>query len=245
MVIALYSDIHANYEALAACLAHANDHGADQHVFLGDLVGYGADSQAVLDAVAQRAAEGAIVIKGNHDEAIERHPRYMNESAQASIEHARATLTDSHKKLLASLPLIVREGRMCYVHASAAQPQRWDYVDSPSAAVKSVNAALTQYTFSGHVHDQTLYYERAGVMTVFRPTPGTAIPVPRHRRYHVIVGSVGQPRDRNPAAAYALFDVEHERLTFHRVAYNHFAAAKRIRDAGLPEGLAYRVERGI
>ena len=82
-------------------------------------------------------------------------------------------------------------------------------------------------------------------MSAFVPRLDTAIPVRESRRWVAIVGSVGQPRDRNPAAAYATFDTERREITFHRVAYDHHAAAHKIRSAGLPEALAYRVEIGI
>ena len=75
--------------------------------------------------------------------------------------------------------------------------------------------------------------------------PGTAIPVGHHRRWLAIVGSVGQPRDGNPAAAYVLFDAAREQITFHRVAYDHIAAADKIERSALPQGLAYRVRKGI
>jgi diadenosine tetraphosphatase ApaH/serine/threonine PP2A family protein phosphatase len=96
------------------------------------------------------------------------------------------------------------------------------------------------------VHDQILYFGNDQArMSQFHPTPGIAIPTPLHRRWLAIVGSAGQPRDRNPAAAYVMFDSTRRTLTFHRVAYDHYRAAKRIREAGLPDRLAYRVERGI
>jgi diadenosine tetraphosphatase ApaH/serine/threonine PP2A family protein phosphatase len=82
-------------------------------------------------------------------------------------------------------------------------------------------------------------------MISFRPRPGVAIPASSHRRWLALVGSVGQPRDRNPAAAYAIADLGAMRITFHRVPYDHMAAARKIREAGLPAVLAYRVERGI
>lgn len=134
MLIALLSDIHANVPALDACLRHAHDHGADRYAFLGDFVGYGADASGVVDTVAKYAAAGAVVIKGNHDEAIERRGGYFNDAAKAALEWARKTLTEPQKRFLASLPLLVRDQDVCYVHASAASPQRWDYIDSRSAA---------------------------------------------------------------------------------------------------------------
>jgi diadenosine tetraphosphatase ApaH/serine/threonine PP2A family protein phosphatase len=244
--IALLSDIHANVGALRACLKHAGEHGADRFAFLGDLVGYGADPSAVLDVVTPYTLAGAIAIKGNHDEAIAKSSSYFNESAQAALELARDTLNAEHKRFLAALPLLHRDGRECYVHASAAMPERWSYIDSPSAAKRCVEASQATYTFCGHVHDQLLYFENQhGRMCEFRPLPGTPIPVHGHRRWVAIVGSVGQPRDRNPAAAYAIFDRGLELLTYYRVAYDALAAANGIRRSGLPESLAIRVERGI
>lgn len=246
MVIALLADVHSNLEALDACLAHAGKGGAERFAFLGDLVGYGADPQAVVDTVARYAARGAIVVQGNHDAAVEKRAGYMNDVGSEAIEWTRKTLPQDRKAFLAGLPLCVRDGAMCFVHASAASPARWDYIDSPSAAEKSAEAAQTPYTFSGHVHDQVLYFQGArGKMNAFRPLQGSPVSVRNHRRWLALVGSVGQPRDRNPAAAYALFDTALEQITFHRVPYDHLTAAGKIRKSGLPASIAYRVEMGI
>jgi diadenosine tetraphosphatase ApaH/serine/threonine PP2A family protein phosphatase len=246
LLTALLSDIHGNLEALQACLVHARERGAERFGFLGDLVGYGADANGVVEIVAEYAAGGAVVLKGNHDEAIEEGGGYFNDAARAALQWARETLTGEQKAFLASLPLVVRDETVCFVHASAAAPERWDYIDSPAAAKRCADAADARYTFCGHVHDQVLYFENVhGRMNEFRPFPGTAIPVPDHRRWVAIVGSVGQPRDRNPAAAYALFDRADQKLTFFRVPYDAMAAADKIRRCGLPSSLAYRVELGI
>jgi len=246
MIIALLSDVHGNLEALEACLKHASASGSARYAFLGDLVGYGADPQKVVEIVTRYASEGALVVRGNHDEAMVKTPRYMNESLRATIDWTRKVLSREAKDFLASLPLTVREDEMCFVHASAASPERWDYIDSPSAAQRCIDAAQTAFTFCGHVHDQELYFRGAfGKAGFFHPVAATPIPVGRHRRWLAIVGSTGQPRDNNPAAAYAQFDTEQERITFHRVPYDHLGAAQKIRDAGLPLSIAYRVEKGI
>ena len=246
MLIALLSDIHANLEALEACLGHAKSRGAERYALLGDFVGYGADAAGVVAIVERYASDGAIVLKGNHDQAIEKPTSWFNDVARVSLAWARETLSPEQKRFLAGLPLVHREGETCYAHASAASPERWDYIDSPGAARRSIDAADAAYTFCGHVHDQTLYFLGArGKPSVFRPVPGRAIPVGRHRRWLALVGSVGQPRDSNPAAAYAQFDTVLERITFHRVPYDHLAAAEKIRAAGLPLSIAYRVEKGI
>ena len=185
-------------------------------------------------------------MKGNHDEAAAQgHHEYFNETAAAAIRWTRDALTNDQKEVLACLPLLVRDGPACFVHASAAAPARWEYVDSAGSAERSAGVAATPYTFSGHVHRQTLYGVGAnGRMVVFRPRPGVPIPVRANRAWLAIAGSVGQSRDGDPSAAYALADLDAQRITFHRVPYDTAEAARKIRAAGLPETLAYRIERG-
>ena len=246
MITALLSDIHGNLEALHACLRHAQESGADRYAFLGDLVGYGADPEAVIDVVRRHAQAGSVAVKGNHDAAIAQPSGYMNDAAAEAIDWTRGVLSADAKNFLASMPLCVRDETSCFVHASAARPERWDYVDSPAEAARSMIAAGTAYTFSGHVHDQALYFQLpTGKVGAFHPQPGSPVPVPSHRRWLALVGSVGQPRDGNPAAAYALFDPEARMLTFQRVPYDRAETARKIRAAGLPEMLAYRIGAGI
>ena len=247
MKLALLADIHANLEALSACLGHAEAQGAEGFAFLGDLVGYGADPVAVLDIVMERAGRGAAVVLGNHDEAaLGRGERHMHESAQRAIDWTRSQLGNVHRRFLEGLPLTVRDGERVYVHASAAAPPRWIYVTDAMRAAHSMDGALAPYVFSGHVHEQRLYFQGAdGRPQPFAPTPGSPIPVPAHRRWLAIVGSCGQPRDGNPAASYALLDAARRRLTFHRLPYDSASAARKVRKAGLPERLAYRLERGL
>jgi len=246
MVIALLADIHANREALEACLAHARTAGASRCAFLGDLVGYGADPQAVLDTVRAELDAGGIAIKGNHDAALAGDDSFLNRSARDAIGWTRSVLDAGAKAFVAALPLSVREGATFMVHASAHRPERWIYVDTAGEAQRSSTAAAATWTFCGHVHEQCLYFENApGRMQEFRPTPGSAIPLRAPRRWLAIAGAVGQARDGNPAASYALWDAEHELITFHRVAYDSHVAAAKVRRAGLPEAIAYRLERGI
>lgn len=242
--LALLSDIHSNLEALDACLAHARAAGATRFALLGDLVGYGADPGAVVDRAMALAADGATVVKGNHDEAVERVQAELNDTARTAIEWTRGVLDAPQRAFLASLPLCLRYDDQCFVHASADRPERWTYVDGPGAARLCMNAAGTSYAFCGHVHEQRLYFEQGGRVSLFRPTAGVAVPVPSHRRWLVLPGSVGQPRDGRAAAAYALLEPGRH-VTFHRVPYDNEGAARKIRAAGLPESLAWRVQRGV
>jgi len=246
MKLALFADIHSNLEAITACLAHAQSLGADRHAFLGDLVGYGADPVAVLDLIEQHAANGAVVVLGNHDAAaIGRPDDSLNDNAQAAIAWTRDQLGERQRAFLGGLPLAVRDDNILFVHASAAAPERWTYVTGPAEAQESMTAGNATYIFCGHVHEPKLYYMGAGGRPMpFRPVPGTPIPTGRHRQWLAIVGSAGQPRDRINKACYALADMERSRLTFFRVPYDYSSAAQKIRAAGLPERLARRIERG-
>jgi diadenosine tetraphosphatase ApaH/serine/threonine PP2A family protein phosphatase len=246
MKLALLADIHANLEGLQACLEHAREQGVDGVAFVGDLVGYGADPAAVLDLVLEVVARGAAVVRGNHDAAVaEAGGDTMNKSAEAAVGWTRERLSEPHRAFLAGLPLTVRRDDVLFVHASADRPADWTYVSDPMRAEQSMLASDATWTFSGHVHEPMLYFLGTGARAQhFKPTPGVAIPVPARRRWLAIVGSAGQPRDGNTAAAYAIFDRDRATLTFHRVPYEWAKAAAKIRAAGLPESLARRLERG-
>ena len=245
--LALFADVHSNLEAISACLVHAQALGAQRYAFLGDLVGYGADPVAVLDLIEQYAANGAVVVLGNHDAAaMGRGIDSLSPNAQTAITWTQAQLGDKQRNFLASLPLTVREDDVLFVHASAVAPEEWTYVTGPKEAEESIRAAKVNYVFCGHVHEQKLYYAGAGGRPMpFRPISGTPIPAARYRQWLAIVGSAGQPRDGMNAACYALFDPERERLTFFRVPYDHGTAAQKMRAARLPERLAIRLERGV
>jgi len=190
--------------------------------------------------------DGAIAVMGNHDAAaLGRRDDALTGSALSAVEWTRAQLGDAHRAFLSSLPLTVERDNALYVHASAAAPEQWIYITGAREAGESMAAATGTYVFSGHVHEQKLYYTGAsGRPMAFEPVAGTPIPVARHHRWLAIVGSAGQPRDGNTAACYALFDTERERLTFFRIPYDHASAVRKIRAAGLPERLALRLERG-
>jgi diadenosine tetraphosphatase ApaH/serine/threonine PP2A family protein phosphatase len=248
MRLALMSDIHANMHAFTACLAHAKAQGVRQWALLGDLVGYGAQPQAVVEQAMALAAEGAVVLQGNHD-AMAVMPQLAGQdmgSSTAAWTHAQ--LSEAQRQFLAQRPLQATLGTALLVHASAQSPEKWIYVDTEHKAQLCLEAASTQtqrHVFVGHVHHQGLYYAGAGrgVMK-FVPTPGVAVPLRAHRTFVATVGSVGQPRDGDPRAMYAIYDAPAQKLTFHRVAYDQHAAAEAIRRAGLPEFFAQRLEDG-
>jgi diadenosine tetraphosphatase ApaH/serine/threonine PP2A family protein phosphatase len=248
MKIALLADVHANRQALEACLADAHARGATQYAFLGDLVGYGAEPAAVLDRIMALAQQGAWVLRGNHDDAALSPTGDTQRADQAGAAWTASQLGATHREFLAHLPLFVQSDFIFLVHAGAREPTKWQYVDDPQSAGVSLAAAAERgasHVFGGHVHEQRLFFQGTGrTVMPFEPKAGVAVPVPRHRRWLATVGSVGQPRDGNSDAMYALFDSDALHLTFMRVAYDHAAAAAAIRRAGLPEFNAARLAKG-
>jgi diadenosine tetraphosphatase ApaH/serine/threonine PP2A family protein phosphatase len=246
MKLALITDLHANREAVQAVLDHAASQGAERYAFLGDYVGYGADPAWVVDTVMDHVARGAIAVGGNHDSGTVRGPSpHMRPDARRVIEWTQAQLDERQRGFLESLPLSRVDGSMLFVHANAFAPAEWEYIQGRLEAVRSLHATPCAYTFCGHMHEPKLYHlSGTGKAGDFVPTPGMAIPVPSHRQWLIIPGSAGQPRDGNPAACYAMFDTAEQALTYHRVPYDHEAAAAKIRAAGLPAGLADRLAHG-
>jgi diadenosine tetraphosphatase ApaH/serine/threonine PP2A family protein phosphatase len=251
MKYALLSDIHSNLHALDACLAHAQTQGVERFAILGDMVSYGAFPSEVVARCQALQDEGAVVIRGNHEELVQTqnvktpNPSLGSQTAQWTHDQ----LSPAQRFWLETLPLTERVDQMFFVHASADAPERWRYVEDERIAGLSLDAACThpdvRYVFGGHVHHQSLYYRGTGrQLMAFKPTSGVPIPTPKHRQWIATIGSVGQPRDGNPRAMYAVFDSTAAKLTFHRVAYDHRAAASAVRKAGLPEYFAQRLETG-
>ncbi len=246
MKCAVITDLHANREAVEAVLDHARRHGAQRWVLLGDFVGYGADPAWVVDQVRELVRQGAVVVMGNHDQAVVRGAAPgMRADARFVVEWTRAQLSTTQLDFLAGLPMTQRHADQLYVHANAWAPAGWEYVQSRNDAVRSLHATDCRYTFCGHMHEPKLFnLSSIGKAGDFVPTAGVTIPVPKHRQWLVIPGSAGQPRDGNPAACYAMFDDDQSLLTFHRVPYDHDSAGAKILAAKLPQRLATRLEEG-
>ena len=168
MLIALLTDIHANREAFDACRAEALRLGAEKFVYLGDLVGYGADPAYVVDRVAEDFARGAISLMGNHDLAAVVGPSAgMHDMARAAIEWTSDQLGAEQKAFLAAMPFTALTvsaagAETLYVHSEASAPRRFIYVTGPDVAERSLNATSAHVTFCGHVHRPQLYHIAPG-----------------------------------------------------------------------------------
>jgi diadenosine tetraphosphatase ApaH/serine/threonine PP2A family protein phosphatase len=245
MRIGFFTDIHGNREAFTACLGSAKDKGIDRHVFLGDYVGYGADPVFVIETVMAHVERGAIAVLGNHDAAALAPDRDMSDAAFAAMEWTRSRLSAAHMGFIRRLPLSKEEDGRLYVHANAYAPAAWHYVGDRHEASKSLMATQAQAVFCGHSHLPMLFHMSASGRTgSFRPHDGVEIPLTAGRRWLAVIGSVGQPRDHNPAACYAILDAARRVLTYIRVPYDVDTAARKIRDAGLPAVLSRRLVEG-
>ncbi|MGH6713162.1 MAG: metallophosphoesterase family protein [Bradyrhizobium sp.] len=245
MRLALFADIHANRQAFSACLEAARARGAERIVCLGDIVGYGADPEWAVETVMALVDDGAVAVRGNHDNAIGTLSESMNAEATAAIEWTRGRLSAPQRKFLAELPLTRQEDDRLYVHSDASSPARWRYVQGTSEAARSIEAADAHVTFCGHIHRPALYsMSSAAKMTSFVPTSNVPVQLLGGRRWLAVIGSVGQPRDGDPAAAFAMFDTASREIMYCRVPYDVETAAQRIRANGLPHWLADRLLAG-
>ncbi|WP_038952835.1 metallophosphoesterase family protein [Bradyrhizobium japonicum] len=245
MLLAVFSDIHGNRQAFEACLKVARAKGVERFVLLGDFVGYGADPEWVVDTVMGLVREGAIAVRGNHDEAVNTTTEAMNAEAQIAIEWTRGRLDVAQRRGLAELPMLVDEKERLYVHSEASSPQRWHYVRSTADAAKSLISTPAHVTFCGHIHRPALYsMSVTAKMTSLVPKTDVSVPLLRGRQWLAVLGSVGQPRDGDPSAAFVLFDTVSCQITYCRAPYDIASAASKIRENGLPPWLADRLSQG-
>ena len=242
MRLAFLADIHANREALDAVLIAVRRAGADEIVILGDLVGYGPDPDYVVETIGLMAEDGAVCVQGNHDEAAFKGGAGMTPNARRAIEWTAGKLGDDHLRFLRGLPLTAARGDMHFVHASAHDPEKWRYIRDAGAAAKCLSRTQSRLVFCGHTHIPAFFHALPGGQPqLFVPISEKPVPISSVRRAVIVVGSVGQPRDRIAAACFGLFDTEAGTFTSHRVPYAADITFEKIRAAGLPEWLGMRL----
>lgn len=246
MRLALLADIHANREAFEAVLADLSERAVDRILFLGDLVGYGPDPEWCVDRAMALVTDGALAIRGNHDQAACTGGGDLNVTARRVIAWTRERLSAPQTHFLAGLPMTHSEGDMLFVHASANAPEDWNYVTGPDRARASFAVSPARFIFVGHRHVPDLFScDVGGRTTRLRVGAGRPVQLLRSRRWLSVIGSVGQPRDGIAKAAYALLDTAGMDLTFRRVPYNSVRTVEKLRAQGLPESLAMRLNWGV
>ena len=245
MRLAIVTDIHGNREGFEAVLSDIAAHGVERIVLLGDIVGYGPDPEWCVDRCLRLVDQGAICLRGNHDNAAAGGKETMSPLAQRAMDWTIQTLSSGAKTFLGQLPHTGRIGDMLFVHASANGPEDWNYVTSDTKATGSFRACDARLIFCGHVHVPLLVScDRQGMVREQPFRPGFPIPLIRSRRWLAVVGSAGQPRDGVAQAAWALVDAATNELAFRRTPYDCGTTAAKTRAAGLPEELAQRLING-
>lgn len=245
MRVAVLSDIHSNLPALDAVLADA---GAVDAIWqLGDVVGYGPDP----DGVVERLAEvGAVGVRGNHDAAAIGGPEieWFNPEARAAIEWTRDTMAAATRERLAALPETLVLDPVTLVHGSPRDPLR-EYVTSLASARDNLALLSTRYGLHGHTHVPVAFADDGEYIAVVEPHHDTVLDLDE-RPILLNPGSVGQPRDGDPRAAYLVLDLpdggtDRPTATWRRVAYDIVAVQDAMRAVGLPRRLVDRLAIGL
>lgn len=239
MKFAIFGDIHANLEALEAVLADADEQHCGHFVCIGDIVGYNANPHECLAVV--RALD-CPVVKGNHDEEASAETALigLNPLAEQAMNWTRAHLDAEDKLWLRDLRMVRQVRDFTIVHATLDTPSTWGYITNKFDAMASFSYQYTPICFFGHTHAPK-FYVKSGSVAVH---PGAVLDVESGKKYFVNVGSVGQPRDGDSRACYAVYDVAAQRIAIRRLEYDLKKAQKKILEAGLPPMLAERLALG-
>ena len=232
MRLAIFSDTHGNLQATRHCMEEAERLGAEAFCCCGDVVGYGGAPVETLALVRERCA---VVVRGNHDEAVASKVglEMLPPAGAAAAQDHHDRLPEADRDWLGALPLVAEAHGCTFVHAAPSDPAAWLRLDSFPRLREQFAHFQTALCFVGHSHAPAVAAEKIGVLSV---RPGL--------RYLIDVGSVGQPRDGDPRAAFGLLDTETGAYEAVRVGYDVDGAAADIRAAGLPESLAARLYAG-
>lgn len=248
MRILIISDIHANLTAFQAVLEHANNQW-DFIWFLGDLVGYGPDPN---ECAAELQKHNHIALSGNHDQAVlgNLDIKSFNREAKFAITWTQEAISDETRDYLKSLPSKHVEGKFTLAHASPRHPV-WEYILDPLTAAENFNWFDTEFCLVGHTHVPVIFEERLNGFRQVNVYP------PRYAAGHdgmlalgperliINPGSVGQPRDSDPRAAYALLDTEAMTWRYQRVSYPVREVQDRMERHGMPKRLVNRLAYGV
>ena len=239
-LIAILGDIHANLDALEVVLADCREQGVTDYLCTGDVVGYNACPHECLEIVRSLNCP---VVMGNHDHYVSSDLNLadFNPNAAAVIKWTRGQLTDEELGYLRSLPFDVTRTGITLVHATLDNPRGFGYVFDHLQAESHFIHQKSPICFHGHTHCPMIYEKQMGA--VYR-IDAQDFKLPIGRKYFINVGSVGQPRDGDPRASYVLYDPAERMVHFRRLEYDIAAAQAKVREAGLPERLAERLEVG-
>jgi predicted phosphodiesterase len=242
----ILSDLHSNLEATRACLEAGRGLGYERLAVLGDLVGYGASPEEVVREILEQRP--AVMIRGNHDRVvagIDQGEDFNLVALQAALLNRRL-LSEASREFLRRLPEGPREMGKGILAAHGTPLDEDEYLVDPPGAARIFRETDFTLCFFGHTHIPCVFHLTGrGVEGLVPVGEGTRIPLPPRHRFLINPGSVGQPRDEDPRAAFIIFDEGRREVSFHRVAYPISLAQTKILEAGLPPLLAHRLEKGM
>ncbi len=238
--IGIFSDIHGNLHALEAIMSALKEENLEQLFCCGDIVGYGANPNECIEMIRDLNCP---VVVGNHDYAALglANIEYFNEVAREAISWTSKVLTKDNRKYLKTLPFTHTEETFLFVHASPRAPEEWNYIINMGQAELNFHYFEQQICFIGHSHQPFIVGMRNGVLSRLGPVSTEIV---EDTRYLINVGSVGQPRDRDPRACYAICDMNEKVVHIKRVDYDVEGAQNAILDNNLPRELAERLAYG-
>lgn len=244
MRTAFISDIHANVDGLETVLADISHQEIDRIVCLGDIVGYGPEPNPCVARVREVCQ---VTVVGNHDYAAlgRMDTLGFNEYARAAADWTAKALDKDSIAFLGGLPLDIVLDGMRLVHASPLDPERWTYILSYQEAKRQFTGFTEKICFIGHSHLPIVVEEEGEEIRALPFSPDVPVRIHPDRRYLVNVGSVGQPRDRDPRSGYAWYDDEAKAVMMRRLEYPVANVQKKIIEAGLPPFLAQRLADGV
>lgn len=248
MRVAILSDIHANAEALEAVLADAQAHATEHYLSLGDTIGFNGDPAACMNKVA-----GLFVaaVRGNHEQALLHRGLFGVPLYTTMMDRTTAMLTAEQIAFIRALPMHAEWNGITLVHASPATPEEWKRLSSIPAARTAFEHFNGQLCFYGHTHRAAIFKQEtengniAIIPAVYQQNGSCTIELEPGCRYLINPGSVGQPRDFDWRAAYALLDTEAQTITLRRLEYDVESAAAKISNTGLPDSFAAALRKGI
>jgi len=256
-------------DALKVVIDKCREVGVEKYICLGDIVGYNSEPKQCLDLI--RSLDPVSVVKGNHDEYASNDDQEMegfNPHAKQAVLWTKSQLSDEERQWLANLPLrsTIRGSNITVVHATLDSPESWGYIFDNHHAADNFAYQFTQLCFCGHSHVPIAFCKKPISLQSENPieeisewafkkeegmipkniTEADSITLPLQHgfKYLINVGSVGQPRNRDPRASFAVYDVEAKEVVRYRLPYDIASAQAKIREARLPDRLAARLERG-
>lgn len=237
----LISDIHSNLEALQAALEDLSKQGIDKYLCIGDVVGYGADPNACIRLI--KSLDPAVLIAGNHEWGAVglMDLEYFNEMAGAAIEWTKSALGHDEIEYLRSFKLAHEGDKFTLVHGTLESPEKFYYMMTSDDARKNMELMKSALCFVGHTHSPGILYSYGDKMGY---AAGPKVKLDRNKKYMINIGSIGQPRDSDPRASYAIYDDAEGSVELRRTAYDVASAQGKILKAGLPKRLAARLPEG-